>query len=241
MRRAGTPGAEQSAEVDPRHGPEIPADITGRELDPAVARQLRSLPDRLALRIARHLVAAGEVLDTDPELAYQHTLAARSRATRLAVVREACGEAAYLAGHFAEALTELRAARRMNGSADFLAVMADCERALGRPERALDLARDSAVEGLRPAERIELRIVESGARRDLGDADMAVRLLERENLHSNDREPWVPRLRYAYAEALLAAGRRTEASEWFHRAAAADSSGLTDAEQRAAELDAQAD
>ena len=135
----------RSAEQQRYDGPPLPDDVTGRELDPSVRQQLRSLPDRLATRVARHLAAAGQLLDTDPETAYQHTLAARARATRLAVVREACGEAAYLAGHFAEALTELRAARRMNGAPDYLPLIADSERALGRPERALALARDPGV------------------------------------------------------------------------------------------------
>ena len=75
------------------------------------------------------------LIDDDPETAYQHTLAARARASRLAVVREATGEAAYAAGHYAEALAELRAAKRMNGATAYLPIMADCHRALG-PARA---------------------------------------------------------------------------------------------------------
>ena len=113
--------------------------------------------------MARHLVAAGLVMETDPQTAYQHTLAARARASRIAVVREACGEAAYAAGEFAEALSELRAAKRMNGAQDYLAVMADCERALGRPDRALALARNPAVTDFEPDLKAEMTIVEAGA------------------------------------------------------------------------------
>ena len=105
--------------------------------------QLKSLPDKLALRVARHLVAAGLLIDSEPKTAYEHTLAARARASRLAVVREAVGEAAYAAGEYAEALAELRAAKRMNGVQDYVAIMADCERALGRPDRALALVRNA--------------------------------------------------------------------------------------------------
>ncbi len=112
--------------------------------------QLRSLPEKLGQRVARHLAAAGAIIDEDPKTAYQHTLAARARASRLAVVREAVGEAAYAAGEYSEALTELRAARRMNGAQDYLAVMADCERALGRPDRALDLVRKVSARGTCP-------------------------------------------------------------------------------------------
>ena len=215
----------------------MPDDITGRELEPAVRQQLRTLPDRLATRVARHLVAAGRVLDSDPETAYRHTLAARARATRLAIVREACGEAAYLAGHFAEALTELRAARRMNGAVDYLPLMVDSERALGRPERALALSRDPGVEKLDPANKVEMLIVAAGARRDMGQPEMAVRLLDVKDLHSRRHEPWVARLRYAYADALLAAGRPEDAVEWFHRVVAVDSERLTDADERLVELE----
>ena len=91
-------------------GPDLPEEITGAELDRGVRAQLKGLPEKLAARVARHLAAAGVLIDEDPETAYQHTLAARARASRLAVVREAAGEAAYAAGHYAEAL--VRAARR---------------------------------------------------------------------------------------------------------------------------------
>src|SRR4051794_7245820 len=124
-------------------GPPIPEEITGKELDRSVQAQLKSLPDKLALRVARHLVAAGLLIDSEPKTAYEHTLAARARASRLAVVREAVGEAAYAAGEYAEALAELRAAKRMNGVQDYVAIMADCERALGRPDRALALVRNA--------------------------------------------------------------------------------------------------
>ncbi len=239
-RRGGPrPAAEQPRTEEQKRydGPPLPDDVTGRELDPSVRQQLRSLPERLATRVARHLVAAGRLLDTDPETAYQHTLAARARATRLAVVREACGEAAYLAGHYAEALTELRAARRMNGAADYLPLIADSERAMGRPERALALARDPAVDELDPAGRVEMMIVVAGARRDLGQPEVAVRLLEVKELHSRSHAPWAARLRYAYADALLEAGRQPDAVEWFHRVVAVDSEELTDARERLAELE----
>lgn len=218
-------------------GPELPDEITGRELDRRVRQQLRSLPDRLALRVARHLVAAGQLLDSDPETAYQHTLAARSRASRLAVIREACGEAAYLAGRYAEALTELRAARRMNGNTDYLPLMADCERALGRPERALALAKEEVVSEMSHDTRVEMRIVASGARLDLGQPEIAAAMLEGKDLRKNELAPWSARLRYAYAVALLAADRVTEATEWFHRAAAVDATSVTDAAERVLELE----
>ncbi|MGH3508157.1 MAG: tetratricopeptide repeat protein [Nocardioidaceae bacterium] len=218
-------------------GPPIPEDITGNELHRSVKAQLRSLPEKLGLRVARHLVAAARVLDSEPEVAYQHTLAARARAARIAMVREACGEAAYAAGHFKDALTEFKAARRMNGSPAYLPMMADCERALGRPERALALAKDKGVEQLDDAGRAEMTIVEAGARRDAGDVAAALRTLEGSQLRSRSRASWAARLRYAYADTLLAADRVEDARIWFERAAGVDADGVTDAAERLAELE----
>jgi tetratricopeptide (TPR) repeat protein len=228
---------DRSREQARYDGPPLDESITGKELDRSVTQQLRGLPEKLAARVARHLAAAGMLIDEDPQTAYQHTLAARARAARIAVVREACGEAAYAAGEFAEALSELRAAKRMNGSQEYLAVMADCERALGRPDRALALARNPAVANLPPAQKAEMTIVEAGARRDLGEFDAALRTLENAPLRSRSREDWVVRLRYAYADTLLAAGRTDDAMEWFHRTVGVDGDEITDAAERVAELE----
>jgi tetratricopeptide (TPR) repeat protein len=233
-RRADTPRSTDQQRYD---GPEIPEGITGRELDRSVLAQLKSLPEKLGQRVARHLVAAGELLESDPKTAYQHTLAARARASRLAVVREAVGEAAYAAGEYAEALAELRAAKRMNGAHDYVAIMADCERALGRPDRALTLLRNAPRDTFAPPLLAETVIVEAGARRDRGEIDAALRTLENARLTSQSRAPWVARLRYAYADTLLAAGRPQEALEWFHRTEAVDAEEITDAAARAAEVE----
>ena len=230
----GLPRSESQARYD---GPPIPEEITGRELDRSIVAQLQSLPEKLGQRVARHLVAAGELIDSDPKTAYAHTLAARARASRLAVVREAVGEAAYAAGEYAEALSELRAAKRMNGAQDYVAIMADCERALGRADRALALVKNAPKEKLAPPLLAELTIVEAGARRDRGEMDAALRTLETSHLLSKSREPWVARLRYAYADALEAAGRPNDALTWFHRTEAVDSESVTDAVQRAAKLE----
>jgi tetratricopeptide (TPR) repeat protein len=233
-RRDDRPRSEDQARYD---GPTLDESITGKELDRNIAQQLRGLPEKLAARVARHLVAAGLLMDEDPKTAYQHTLAARARAARIAVVREACGEAAYAAGEFADALSELRAAKRMNGSQEYVAVMADCERALGRPDRALALTRNPAVADMPADLKAEVTIVEAGARRDLGEIDAALRTLENAPLRSQSRADWVVRLRYAYADTLLAAGRTEDAVEWFHRTVAIDGEEITDAEERVAELE----
>src|SRR5262249_14679020 len=139
--------------------PPLPPDVTPEELDQEAREELRTVPGDLANLIACHLVAAERALgDDDPDLAYEHAKVARRFGSRVGVVREAAGITAYRAGHFAEALSDLRAARRMTGSDSVLPVMADCERGLGRPERALDLVRSPEAERLDQADRIELAI-----------------------------------------------------------------------------------
>ncbi|MDN5745340.1 MAG: tetratricopeptide repeat protein, partial [Nocardioidaceae bacterium] len=218
-------------------GPPVPDDVTGAELGPEVRAHLRGLPEKLAARVARHLAAAGRMIDDEPETAYQHALAAKARASRLAVVREAVGESAYAAGHYAEALAELRAAKRMNGATAYLPIMADCHRALGNPTKALELAKSPSVVKFRVEAKAEMTIVEAGARRDMGQLDAALRTLEVAPLNNKSREPWVVRLRYAYADTLEQADRLNEALTWFHKTNAIDADEFTDAADRAESLE----
>jgi len=210
--------------------------VTAAELDRPVRAQLRTLSKANAEVVARHLVMTARLLPEDPQAAYAHAMAAQRRAGRVAVVREAVGVAAYHAGLWAEALSELRAARRMSGSSHQLPLMADAERGLGRPERALELAVSPEAASLSAAERVELAIVVSGARRDLGQPEAAVLALQIPELTAGATHAFTPRLRYAYADALLDAGRRDEALQWFAMAADTDQDGETDAEERLAEL-----
>ncbi|WP_238151720.1 hypothetical protein [Kribbella sindirgiensis] len=199
--------------------------------------ELRSLPRTLADLVAQHLVASGRFLDDDAELAYQHARTARRLAARLGGVREAVAITAYLAEHYDEALTEFRAVRRMTGNHEVIAMMADCERALGRPDKALALTKDKHVHDVSEATQIELLIVAAGARRDKGQTAVAVQMLEVPELTKRTRAEWLPRLRYAYADALAEAGRTDDALVWFHRAAGVDGDGVTGAAERAAELE----
>ncbi len=196
-----------------------------------------SLPKTLADDVARNLVMVARTLDEDPEAAYGYAKVALRLASRVGAVREAAGFAAYGVAKYSEALAEFRAARRMSGSADLWPVMADCERGLGRPERALAMAGEPEVTRLDKAGQVEMRLVAAGARRDMGQAEAAVVTLQSPELASTSSQPWTARLRYAYADALLAVGREDEAREWFAKALEADQSGATDASDRLAELD----
>ncbi|WP_221268258.1 tetratricopeptide repeat protein [Streptomyces sp. TLI_185] len=215
----------------------IPEDVTGDEIDKDVRQELLSLPKTLAEDVAKNLVMVARLIDEDPERAYAYSKIALRLASRVAAVREAGGFAAYANQKYAEALAEFRAARRMTGSAELWPVMADCERGLGRPEKALDMAGAPEVQKLDKAGQVEMRLVAAGARRDMGQLDAAIVTLQSPELASSSVQPWTARLRYAYADALLAAGREGEAREWFAKAVEADKDGSTDASDRLAELD----
>jgi hypothetical protein len=165
---------------------------------------------------------AGRLIDDEPELAFQHALAASRRGGRLAAVREAVGLTAYAAGHYGEALREFRTYRRISGSNVHLPVMADCERGLGRPDRALDVARSEEAQDLDAPGKVELAIVASGARADLGQKDAAVAELEIPQLDINRAFSYSPRLFRAYADALTAVGRTAEAEKWQRQAVVAE-------------------
>ncbi|MGY1696654.1 hypothetical protein ACI780_17275 [Geodermatophilus sp. SYSU D00814] len=215
--RRPRPDRDRTPPVAP--GPDLPDWADARELDPAIRASLRGLDSRNAEKVARHLVVAGTLVDDDPELALSHARAARDRASRIAVVREAVGVAAYHAGDYAEASRELRAYRRMSGDEGYRAVLADCERALGRPEVALRLVREALADQPDPAETVELRLVEAGARQDLGEA-AAARLVLEGALGGRPVPTGVDladegtrRIASAYAD-LLAAGGDPAAGAW---------------------------
>jgi tetratricopeptide (TPR) repeat protein len=186
--------------------------------------------------VARHLVAAGELLDDDPEAALAHAQAARARSGRIAAVREAVGIAAYQCGDWAQALSEFRAARRMGSKSQLLPLIADCERGVGRPERAIELARSPEAADLTGDDADEMRIVAAGARADLGQLEQALALLSSPQPDPSRTGATAARLFYAYAETLLALARDDDALQWFIHAAAADIDGVTDAEDRVGEL-----
>lgn len=180
-------------------------------LDRDARARLRTLGKENAEAVARHLVAAGRAVDEDPERAYAHAQAALRRAARVDVVREAAGLTAYATGRYAEALRELRALRRLSGDDSHRAIEADCERGLGRPERALALASGADVAALLPETRVELALVESGARLDLGDPEAALLTLDRPVVRAV-RDPEVrARVARVRAEILDTLGRPAEA------------------------------
>lgn len=229
------PSDRRAAAGSASGAPPIPDNVTAGQLEAEARTELRTLPSDLADVVARRLVAAE--LEQDPERAYAHAQAARELAARVGVVREVSGIAAYRAGRWAEALSELRAARRLTGRDIYLPMMADSERALGRLDRALALVHSPGAARLDRAAQIELLIVESGIRRDQGSPQAAAVVLQVPELNDGRIRPWSASLYYAYADALLAAGRTEEARNWFARAEAVDEDEETDASERLQQLD----
>jgi tetratricopeptide (TPR) repeat protein len=211
--------------------------VTGKELDRSIHVQLRTLSKENAEGVAQHLVMVAAFLEADDiEAALAHAETAVRRAGRVPAAREALGMVAYRQGDFARALTEFRTVRRLSGSSHLLPLMVDCERGLGRHGRALDLAATPEAAGLEESERIELAIVVSGIRRDLGQEDAALLALQIPALRRSPTAG-VFRLHYAYADVLLGLGREEEAREWFVKAMKGDTEGETDAVERLEELD----
>ena len=226
------------ADADRPRDPHLPDEVTAEQLDKAVLFELRTLPEGLAEIVARHLVAADNALvEGDITLARAHVAAAKRRAGRVAPVREAAGIAAYMDGDFTEAVAELRTVRRMTGSDEYVAMLADCERGLGRPQRALELIKEVDQRSVSVDTRVELLLVAAGARADMGQVEAAIVLLQVPELTKLPKGGPRARLQYAYADLLEQVGRVEESREWMRKAAASDVDGVTDAQERVEETE----
>lgn len=203
----------------PRHDdPAIPDDVAANQLDKVARTELKTLSKDNADGVAKHLVMAGRLIDTDPELAHKHALAAARRAGRVGVVRETTAITAYAIGDFALALRELRTYRRITGKDDQLPLMVDSERGVGRPQQALELGRSVPRATLDPSVQVALAIAMSGARLDLGQPELALSELEIPQLDPDRAFSYSPALFDAYGTVLEELGRTTEAEEWWDRA-----------------------
>ena len=221
------PGGSRDGERRPRRDeavtpapvfPEVDPDVEPKQLDRIARRDLSALDKDDAEFVARHLVMSGKLVDDDPELAFSHAKAALYKGSRIPVVRETLGITAYLTGDFALALRELRTHRRLSGSEANLPMMVDCERGLGRPQKALELAHSVDPATLDTAVRVELAIARSGARLDLGQPDRALLELQIPELDPDVAYSYSPALFDAYAVVLEDLGRSEEAAVWGKRA-----------------------
>ena len=195
--------------------PTIPAGVSAEELDRDALRALTTLSGPNRDIVARHLVMAGQLIDLDPEAAYQHAQAAVARAGRVDVVREAAALTAYASGRYEEALREVRAVRRMRGDSSLRAVEADAERGLGHPEKAVEIIDATDPSTLDLSEQVELVLVSSGARADLGQAEVGLVIVDDAlaALPAEADDELRRRLMEVKAQRLLDLGREDEAAE----------------------------
>ena len=196
-------------------GPAIPAGVSPEELDPQALVALETLSGPNRDIVARHLVMAGQLIDLDPQEAYKHAQAAVARAGRVDVVREAAALTAYASGRYEEALREVRAVRRMRGDDSLRAVEADSERGLGHPEKAVEIVDAASTVGMELSEQVELVLVSSGARADLGQSDVGLVIVDDALARLGDGadETLVRRLMEVKADRLRELGRDDEADE----------------------------
>ena len=211
------------------NAPVIDDDITGDELGDELNTELRSLPTGLTITVAQHLVMTQRYLEINPELALLHANHAKELAGRFPLVREIVGVAQYVNGNWQEALNDFRAVKRMAVADHLIPLMADCERGLGRPEKAIAfLAENRQLTGV---DRIEAAIVEAGARSDLEQYEAAQVALKIPALTGFPADQTAyARLCFAYASVLTKLNQQAEAQNWYRKADSADP-GATDAAQ----------
>jgi tetratricopeptide (TPR) repeat protein len=161
---------------------------------------------------------------------------AKELAPRAPAVREVLGLALYQLERFSEALSEMQAYRRMSGRADQNHIIADCLRALGRPDRAVPLAEEAlAARGVPLAARTEAVIVAASALADQGKFDQALGMLRRIRTRDDVAGPEVIRVWYATGDILQQAGRKADAAREFRKILRHDPSAY-DAAERVAQL-----
>ena len=198
--------------------PVLPEEIQPKDLHPSARNELKTLQADVQERVARHLAMVAFLIDDDPELAHQHALSANRRAGRIPVARETLAITAYRTGDFALALRELRTYRRLSGLDGHVSLMVDCERGLGRPDKAIETGLEVDASTLDTEQRVHLAIAMSGARLDLGQTQQALFELEIPELNPAKAFSWSPDLFAAYSAVLEDLGRSQEAAKWLDHA-----------------------
>ena len=191
--------------------PTVPDNVEPADLERGARAELRALGRANAENVARHLVMVQRLLNDDPQAAYEHARYAASHAGRVAVVGETAGIAAYLAGHYSEALREIRAARRLSGLDLHRAIEVDCERALGNLDKALQAAQAADPRQLDEIERAELAMVVSSLRHDMGQTDLGLLIIEDAIRARPSDSDTLRRLHSVRADRLEELGRNREA------------------------------
>lgn len=154
--------------------PKMPKGLEWSMLSKDEKERLRGLSKEHAENIGLHMLAAYALEEEDPDAAMEHAQWVARQASRVDVSRETLAFIAYRRGDYKLALREFRTAYRMNGYGDYLPFMADCERGLGNPQKAVDIALSDDAKQLQGESKAELFLVYAGALADLDLFDKAV-------------------------------------------------------------------
>ena len=222
----------------PRHGGNRrakPANQTGLPRDVRDELQRVTKPTQVRDAVSR-LSRAVELLERgDAGAAVAEATKAKQLSSRSAAVREVLGLALYGASRWQDALTELKAYRRFSGRADQNHVIADCLRAVGKPQEAVPLAEEELRAKVSHEAKAEAVIVAASALADQGKFAEALAFLGRAKTKEGVSAPYTLRLWYVRGDILAKAGRRDEAAGEFRRIMRHDASAF-DAAERLAEL-----
>ena len=157
--------------------PKMPKGIEWRMLTTDDRERLRGLSKEHAENIGLHILAAYTLEESNPELALEHAKWVARQASRIDFARETLAFVAYRQGDYKLALREFRTAFRMNGFLDYLPFIADCERGMGEPKKAIEVAASDDAKYLRGEAKAEMFLVYAGALGDLKMWDKAIEIV----------------------------------------------------------------
>lgn len=157
--------------------PKMPKGIEWSMLSTDDRERLRGLSKEHAENIGLHILAAYTLEERDPELAFEHAKWVAHQASRIDFARETLAFVAYRQGDYKLALREFRTAFRMNGFLDYLPFIADCERGMGEPKKAIETAMSDDAKYLRGESKAEMFLVYAGALGDLELWDKAIEIV----------------------------------------------------------------
>lgn len=175
--------------------------------------------DRAIEHAGKALVAFA---DDDFRESIFHAEKAKTQASRSPKVRELLGLSYYHMGRWQEAARELLTFRRLSGSFEEHHVIADCYRAMSKPDRALEICAEVPMGTLSPELQAELAIVTAGALLDKGMIERALSHMATADVEPRAVEHYHLRVWYMRADLFERAGDTEKARSLWDRIYAED-------------------